>query len=118
MITKLVLGKDINGNVTYQIPFSNVGFDTTLAAGVAQSIVVPKDCKSAWFQYTSGADVFVDPVNTATLPGGTFAATTACLNPVARNVIPGSTLSLITDATDAYVVISFYQVSSTYTGIG
>lgn len=116
-ISKLVLMKDSNGNVTYGIPFSDTGYETTLTAGAAQSLPVPADCNCAVFSYSSGIDVFVDPVTTAALPGATFAATTADMNPVMRTVIPSSTLSFISDAS-GYVKVSFYQVSSTYTGIG
>ncbi len=115
MTTKLLLGKDLNGNVTYEIPFSNVGYETTLAPSVAQSLTVPLNCTSAWFSYSSGVDVFVDPVTTATLPTGAFTSTTADLNPVARKVVPGSTLSFIS-AEAGYVKVSFYEISGYWTG--
>jgi hypothetical protein len=115
MTTKLLLGKDLNGNVTYQIPFTDTGYETTLVAGVAQSLVVPANCTSAWFSYSSGIDVFVDPLHTATLPGAVFASTTADMNPVARSVVPGSTLSFISDAA-GYVKVSFYEIAGYWTG--
>lgn len=116
MTTKLILGKDLNGNVTYNIPFTNVGYETTLSAGVAQSLTVPLSVNVAYFSYSSGIDVFVDPINTATLPAGAFAATTADLNPVARTVIPGATLSFISAET-GYVKVSFYQLGNLYQGL-
>lgn len=117
MTTKLLLGKDLNGNVTYQLPFSDTGQIVTLVASAEQSITVPQNCNCAWFAYTPGATVIVDPENTAALPTGTFASSTADINPVARNVTPGQTLSFIC-STIASVKVSFYEQSGTFTGIG
>ena len=108
MTTKLLLGKDANGNVTYEIPFSDTGYQTTLAASVAQNLTVPTNAKTAVFAFSSGGDVFVNPVTTATLPTGSFVATYQDLNPVMRKVTGGSTLSFISAGT-AYVNVSFYQ---------
>ncbi len=115
MTSKLLLGKDLNGNVTYQIPFSDTGYMTTLAPSVAQSLTVPANATSAWFSYSSGIDVFVNPVTTATLPTGAFAATAEDMNPVARSVVGGSTLSFIS-AEAGYVKVSFYEVAGYFTG--
>ena len=122
MTTKLVLGKDSNGNVTFVIPFPDngtapiLGQRTMLAPSVAQSVTVPLNVNVAIFSYGSGTDIWVDPVNAATLPGVAFATTTAELNPVGRFVTPGTTLSVISEAA-AEVKISFYQMAANFTGV-
>lgn len=112
MTNRLVVLKDINGNVFYGLPFSNNKYRTTLSAGVAQSVTVPGDAEVAIFSYGTGGDVYVDPTTTATLPGGAFASTTADLNPVARQVTGNSTLSCIS-ATTCDVHIAFYTLLQT-----
>lgn len=116
MTTKLVLGKDINGNVTFVLPFSDTGYATTLAPGVVQNLTVPPNCNTAIFSYSSGADVWVNPTTTAAVPGGAFAATLADQNPVGRLVTAGSTLSFIS-ASACEIKVSFYQMSANYTGV-
>lgn len=103
---KCYLGRDLNGVPTYRLPFTPEGISTTLAANTEQSTIVPQNVNSAYFSYSSGANVFVDPINTAVIPGGAFAQSTAELNPVARKVVPGQTLSFISP-TIAYVQISY-----------
>lgn len=109
MTTKLTVLKDSNGNVIYAIPFSDNGYDTTLAPSVVQSLTVPADAQIALFSYSSGSDVFVDPITTAALPGASFAKTSAELNPVMRPVSGVTTLSFISPAA-AYVKVNFYTL--------
>lgn len=109
MSNRLAVVKDVNGNVIYGLPFAVIGYETTLAPSTAQSLTVPGDAEIALFSYSSGIDVFVDPVTTAAIPGGSFAATTADLNPVMRLVTPGKTLSFIS-AEAGYVKVSFYTL--------
>jgi len=116
MTTKLLLGKDLNGNVTYQIPWSDTVYYVNLVAGTPQSLTVPANASSVAFSYTPGTNVFVDPLNTAALPSTTFGATTSNLNPVMRPVIGGSTLSFICN-TAAYVQVAFYETNVSSTGI-
>src|SRR4051812_28162001 len=107
---KLLLGKDINGNVTYELPFTSSGVGVTLAANTAQNAIVPNNVNTVFFSYSSGANVWVDPQNIAVIPGGSFTTTFADLNPVARSVIPGQTLSFISP-TAAYVKVSYYNTN-------
>jgi hypothetical protein len=112
-ITRLMLTKDNNGNVTYGMPFSNNIWGTTLAANVAQSCTVPGNSSMqliAVFSYSSGCDVFVNPVTTAAVPGSSFAQSATELNPVMRTVTGGSTLSVISPAS-GYITISFYLLN-------
>lgn len=96
--TQLALLKDINQNVTYGLPVSNTKYRAILAAGVAGSLVVPPNADCAFFSYTSGSNVWVDYAATATGPASTtFTATTSELNPVARKVVGGSTISFYSD---------------------
>lgn len=105
--TQLILGLDVNGNPTYQIPFSNTGVATTLAAGVEQHTTVPAGCDTAFFSYSTGTDVWVSNTETAAEPGGSFAEKLADLNPVARSVKPNEILSFISSSAAA-VKVSYY----------
>lgn len=109
MSNRLLVVKDVNGNVIYGLPFATDGYETTLAANTEQHVTVPNDAQIAVFSYTGGVDVFVDPATTATLPSSSFAPTTADLNPVMRLVTPGTTLSFISAGTP-YVKVSFYTL--------
>jgi len=111
MTTKLVLVKDINGNVTYGIPVSDSAYNTTLMSGTAQNFPVPATATLALITWTSGADIFVNPYGTAVAPTGAVATTTSYMNPIQR-LIPvngNGDLSILTTATSAYVEVSFYQ---------
>lgn len=109
---KLLLSKDVNGNVTYGI-MGNLGPDqnssTTLATSVAQSITVPDWAYQALFTFNTGSNVFVNRSAAATIPGGAFANDTNELNPVLRGVIPGGSVSFITGDTNAYVTVTFFD---------
>ncbi len=105
-----LLGKDANSNVTYQIPFTPIGYATNLAAGVEQHFTVPTNVNMAIFSYGTGTDVWVDGSTTAVLPGSSFAASTADLNPVARPVYAGEVLSFIC-GTAAAVKVSLYNTA-------
>jgi hypothetical protein len=107
LTSQLILDKDINNNVTYIIGFSPIGFTVNLAPSVAQSLVVPPNMVKAIFSYSVGTNVFVNINTAATIPTGAFTATTEDINPQGRYVVPGSTLSFISD-TAAYVKVSFY----------
>lgn len=108
MPTVLQLGKDLNGFCTYRMDFSDTGYQTALSAGTAQNILVPENVNEAWFSYSAGSNVFVNPNGTASLPGGSFTQTYQDLNPVARRVSPGQQLSFVSSQT-AYVNVSFYR---------
>lgn len=109
MSTKFNMTRDINGYNGFGITFGTEDkYGALLVAGVAQSIVVP-DNYSDWiaiFAYTPGAEVWVDGYTTAVAPAGAVGATTAELNPAARKVVAGQTISFITqDATTPRISI-------------
>lgn len=113
MATIIQLGKDGNGNVSYDIPFSITNTSTTLAAGTAQSVTVPTNVTKAFFSYNPGASVWVSvDGTTAAVPSTSFAATSSVLNPQGRWVQAGQSLSFITADATAYVSIAFYNGGS------
>lgn len=109
MAIKFILLRDSTGENTYGYPFSDIGAQVTLSASTAQSYTVPNNVNVAVFSFTKGSDVYVNPSNTAQLPGGSFVATLQDLNPVLRPVVPGQTLSFIS-ATTAGVSLSFFNI--------
>lgn len=114
MTTKFNLTKDVGGYNGFGVMFADDGYSGILAVGVAQSVTVPSNypCWLAVFSYTPGANIWVDNSTTAVAPTGAFAATKADLNPSARFVKKGTTLSFITsDTTSPQVKVSFYVVA-------
>ena len=109
MATRLLLDKDINGNVTFGLPVCDSMQRIELAANTAASITVPIGKTKALFTYSNAGDVWVDYQNTATLPSGSFAVTTSELRPILRSgLVAGQTLSFICPTT-AYVHIAFWE---------
>lgn len=114
MTTKLEFTQDINSFNAYAPPFTDTGFNTTLAANVAQSLIIPSipisDYKrwTAVFSYSPGKQVFVANNATATVPGGAFSQSASDLLPTARSVLPGDTLSFITPDANSYVRVNLY----------
>ncbi len=116
MSTKFNMTCDING-------FNGFGIQPTydmqsgiLATGVAQSITVPDNYPNwiAIFSYTPGASVWVSFTGTADAPTGAFSSTDSCLNPAARAVKGGSTISFITNDTFGPEVGVEFQVAAPY----
>lgn len=101
--TKFNLTKDISGYNGFGIAFSQDGKATSLAANTEQHFVVPANYPNwiAIFSFTPGSNIWVDGINTATVPTTSFASSTAELNPSARAVSAGQTLSFITADTSA-----------------
>jgi len=88
----LVLGKDNSGEVTYGTPFTDAGYNASLAAAGAASLTVPAQANTAIFSFTPGASVYVG-TSAITVPSSSFASSNTDLNPcVKSNLIPGSTL--------------------------
>lgn len=111
-MTKMQLIRDVNGNITYGLPFSDYKVSALLATSVEQNMVV-EDTTSKWlaiFAYTGGEDVWVALNATAEVPAGAFAATTSEKNPIARYVKAGDTISMITNGDAVEVGITFYAV--------
>lgn len=109
MANTLMLGKDVNSNVTYELPVSNSIYRTTLAPNVAQTLTIPSNTTRAFFSYSNGTDVWVDFKSTATLPTGAFQPATSELTPVARwKLNQGENISFISPTT-AYVEVAFYN---------
>jgi hypothetical protein len=119
MSTKLSLTRDINGyNAFGLIPTYDI-YGCSLTANAAQSILVPDNFQYwlAVFTYTPGANIWVSFTTTAAVPNGTMGAITSVLNPAGRQVLRGSTISVITaDSTSPFVCVEF-QVINNYMGI-
>lgn len=114
MSTKFNMTKDVAGYNGFGVKFASDGYSGVLATGVAQSVTVPSNYPNwlAVFSYTPGSNIWVDNVTTAAVPAGAFSATTADLNPSARQVSAGQTLSFKTsDTTSPQVKVSFYVVA-------
>lgn len=114
MPTKFNMTKDVAGYNGFGVDFSLDGFSMVLAANVAQSVTVPSTYPwfLAVFSYTPGSNIWVDGITTAVVPTGAAAATTAKLNPAARRVKAGSTISFKTsDATSPQVGVEFFVIT-------
>lgn len=112
--TKLLMTRDSAGENSFAIQFALDGYSMVLAAGVAQSVTVPDEYPNwiAIFGYTPGATVWVDGRTTAVAPTGAASATTAKLNPSARQVKAGQTISFITsDSSSPMVYVEFLVVT-------
>ena len=108
--TKFNMTRDINGYNGFGIPFSLDGSTMVLAANTAQSVTVPANYPHwiAIFSYTPGSNIWVDGINTAVVPSGAASASTARLNPSARYVKKGQTISFKTsDITSPAVCVEF-----------
>jgi len=113
MSTKFNMTKDVAGYNGFGVMFAADGYQGILATGVAQTVTVPSNYPNwlAVFSYTPGANIWVGN-GTTIVPVGAFAATTADLNPSARYVTKGQTLTFITsDTTSPQVKVSFYVVA-------
>lgn len=115
MSTLLSFGQDVQGYNTYAPYTATDKYSSTLTTGSATSITVPSN-HAVWiavFSYQPGASVWVNLTGaTAAVPAGaTLAATTSELNPGARMVNKGTTISMITGDTSANVGVSLYAIS-------
>ena len=114
--TFFTMTRDINGFNGFGLPFTVNAISGVLVATVAQSITVPSSYPNwiAVFSYTPGTEVWVDNITTALAPAGAFSATTSELNPSARAVKAGSTISFITNDASSPVVSVLFYVASPY----
>jgi hypothetical protein len=113
MSRKFDLKRDINGYNGFGLDFSEDIYDTTLVAGVEQTLTIPGNFKRwiAIFAIEPGAEAFIAKNATATLPGAAFATTDSELNPVAREVKAGDVLHFITPAAATTITVSLYGLS-------
>ncbi len=115
MSTKLSMTRDINSYNAFGIFPTYDIYAGSLAAGVAQSIVVPSN-EQYWlaiFTFTPGASIWVDFASAATTPTTTVGAFTSVLNPAGRQVKAGSTISFITaDTNTPWICIELQWVNN------
>lgn len=115
MATKFSMTRDINGYNGFGLMFSDTNYKTTLSAGAEQHFTVPMNPNGkdwlAIFSLQEGFSIWVDNNHTASVPTGSFAATTSQRNPAGRQVKGGDVLSFITPATTADVGVSFYELA-------
>lgn len=112
--TKFNMTRDVAGYNGFGIQWPQDGYKGVLAVGVEQHVSVPSNYPNwiAVFSYTPGANIWVDGTTTAVAASGAFAATTAELNPSARQCTAGQVLSFITsDTTSPQVKVSFLVVA-------
>ena len=114
MSIKFNMIKDLGGYNGFGIQPTTDIFNGSLAANVAQSITVPSNHPNwiAIFTYAPGATIWVNFTTTATVPTGTVGASSNTLNPSARLVTKGQTLSLITaDITNPWVNVELQVIA-------
>ena len=114
--TKFLMTKDIAGYNGFGVIPSTEIYGAALAQGVDQVLAVcPTDYSNyiAIYSYTPGSQVFIDDTGaTAAVFSGTAGQVTSELNPQARQVTGGTSISAITpDTSGAYVQVSFYVVA-------
>ena len=118
MSTKFLMTRDLSGTNGFGIMPSTDIQATSLAANAAQSITVPSNYKNwiAIISYTPGANIWARfDGGTAAVAGSSFAAVKSVLNPAARALTAGQTISFITaDTTNPYVCVEF-QIVQPYT---
>ena len=116
-MTVFNMTRDINGyNGFGRIPSTDL-YSTTLAENTAQTFTAPTGYAKylAIFSFDPGLRVFtaynaLGGSVTAQVPGDTVASTNSELNPMAWEVLGGSTISVITPDTAAYAGVVFYAL--------
>jgi hypothetical protein len=113
MSTKLILIRDINGYVTYGIPFATDQWGGFLAANVEQHFTVPSNYQ-VWqidFSIQPGSSIWVAHNQTAVLPTATFGPVNCELNPAARLAYAGDLISMLTsDSTNDWIGVTLYAI--------
>ena len=116
MSTKFNMIRDVSGyNGFGIIPTYDIQ-GCYLTESEAQTFTVPDNYANwiAIFSFTPGANIFVDFVTTATVPGDTVGSVSVVLNPSARAVKGGSTFSVITPDSDTPYITVEYQIVAPY----
>jgi hypothetical protein len=117
MPVKMNMTRDVSGFNAFGLVPTDFMYTGVLGTGdAAQSITVssafPYENYLAVFSYTPGANVFVSVNDTAAIPSGNLALDTSELNPSARQVKAGDSISLINaDAADVYATVLLYVVN-------
>lgn len=106
--TALNIIRDINGYPAYGLYGTSVKKRAAIPSNTAQNFTVPAEMNAVLFSYNSGANVWVDFEATATLPSNGFSDTTAELNPIMRDCLPGQVISCIS-ALNAEVGVLFFN---------
>jgi|HubBroStandDraft_6_1064221.scaffolds.fasta_scaffold08618_11 hypothetical protein len=118
MPTALFLGKDASGQCAFA-PKPSVNIENVyLGDGTAASFTVPSTADN-WFvsfQKEDGVTIFVDFTGaTAVLPdSGSFASGTAECNPGVRTLSAGTSVSVITPNTNAYLSCVMWQAGQNF----
>ena len=119
-MTVALFGRDSGGLNTFAPQLSTVAFQVILTAGVAVSLTVPKSTDTntrdilCVISPSSAQEVWVSGSGTATLPlTGSFVACDCEMNPPARMVKQGSTLSFISPF-DINLGVSFFAPQGPY----
>jgi len=115
-MTRFSMTMDTNGNVAFGLPDSNTKYQTVLTASTEQTLVVPETGDATYqrvaavFSFQPGSTIWYSVNSTATLPTGSFTATTSEQNPQVRYVRPGDVLHFITRSITAEVGVMFYAL--------
>lgn len=107
MPTQLDIGRDVNGAVSYFLPFSDRGQIIDAPAGAGVTVTIPEGYSKALFQFTPGATVLTKLDNAVTPPSATWSDTTADINPAGRSLI-GATTIWFYPVDAAIIKISYY----------
>lgn len=123
-ISRDITGNPTTGTLTGLKP-SDICYYFTLTQDTVKTMLVPgnafpitsQSISSAprtlcYFTFGGTGDVWVLPSSapTLTLPSGTVTATTAILNPTAKELVAGQTLQFLTHGTDVVVGLQFYAM--------
>lgn len=108
-----IMNRDINGYNGFGLRPSNLIWTAALVANAATSITVPSYFERyvVIFSIEPGSNVWVAYNHTAAVPvGSTLAAANSELNPTARQVSSGDSISVITPDTVANISIALYYL--------
>jgi hypothetical protein len=115
MTTPLRIRRDINGNQTYGLSFSDDSYWAQIPAATEGTLTVPNGVTDAFFAFTKASDVYVR-LNGSTLTTPPSGATLQLageteLNPGSRKVEAGDTLRFYCEDI-CEVVVNFYKTTS------
>ena len=114
---KFNMVRDINGFNGFGLPVSEKPAQTTLVAGIEQTVTVPQTTDATYpnvlaiFNFQPGSSIWVAKNFTATLPGISFQFNDSEMNPAARRCVPGDVWHFITNDTTAEIGVIFYATA-------